>query len=67
MLALGLAFANQTTLYVNSVTANKILRVELGPDGKSKNTTDLKLPRALDRPDGMRAIGKERFLLAENL
>ncbi len=62
----GLAFGNKTTLYVNSVTANKILRVDLGPDGKSKNITDLKLPRKLDRPDGMRAVGKGRFLLAEN-
>lgn len=62
----GLAFGSRTTLYVNSVTANKILRVDLGPDGKSTNITDLKLPRALDRPDGMRSIGKGRFLLAEN-
>jgi len=62
----GLAFGGPTTLYVNSVTANKILRVDLGPDGKSTKITDLKLPRALDRPDGMRSIGKGRFLLAEN-
>lgn len=62
----GLAFGNSATLYVNSVTANKILRVDLGPDGKSRSVTDLKLPRALDRPDGMRSIGKGRFLLAEN-
>lgn len=62
----GLAFGNATTLYVNSVTANKIVRVTLGPDGKSTGVTDLKLPRALDRPDGMRAVGKGRFLLAEN-
>jgi len=62
----GLAFGNKTTLYVNSVTANKIVRVDLGPDGKSTKVTDLTLPRALDRPDGMRAVGKGRFLLAEN-
>ena len=62
----GLAFGSKTTLYVNSVTANKIVRVDLGPDGKSTKVTDLKLPRALDRPDGMRAVGKGRFLLAEN-
>ncbi|HTW23346.1 MAG TPA: hypothetical protein VMD78_07090 [Candidatus Baltobacteraceae bacterium] len=62
----GLAFGSKTTLYVNSVTANKIVRVDLGPDGKSTGITDLKLPRALDRPDGMRAVGKGRFLLAEN-
>jgi sugar lactone lactonase YvrE len=62
----GLAFGDKTTLYINSVTAGKILRVDLGSDGKSKQITDLKLPRTLDRPDGMRAIGKHRLLLAEN-
>ena len=28
--------------------------------------TELKLSRPIDRPDGMRAIGKNRLLLAEN-
>ena len=62
----GLAFGDRTTLYVNSVTAGKLLRVDLGPDGKSKKVTDLKLSRPLTAPDGMRAIGKHRLLLAEN-
>ena len=62
----GLAFGDKNVLYVNSVTANKLIRVDLGPDGKSKSVTDLKLSRAVDRPDGMRAIGKNRLLLAEN-
>jgi sugar lactone lactonase YvrE len=62
----GLAFGEKTVLYVNSVTAGKILRVDLGPDGKSKGVVELKLSRPLDRPDGMRAIGKNRLLLAEN-
>jgi sugar lactone lactonase YvrE len=62
----GLAFGEKTILYVNSVSANKLLRVDLGPDGKSKGVTELKLSRALDRPDGMRSIGKNRLLLAEN-
>jgi sugar lactone lactonase YvrE len=62
----GLAFGDKTTLYVNSVTAGKLLRVDLGPDGKSKKIVDLKLSRPLDRPDGMRAIGAHRLLLAEN-
>jgi len=62
----GLAFGDTTILYVNSVTANKLLRLDLGPDGKAKGVIELKLPRAIDRPDGMRAIGKNRLLLAEN-
>ena len=62
----GLAFGDKTTLYVNSVSAGKLLRLDLGPDGKSTKITDLKLSRPLDRPDGMRSIGKHRLLLAEN-
>jgi hypothetical protein len=48
------------------VTNNKILRLELGADGKSKKIVDLTLSRPLDRPDGMRAVGGHRLLLAEN-
>jgi len=62
----GLAFGEKMILYVNSVSANKLLRLDLGPDGKSKSVTDLKLSRPLDRPDGLRAIGKNRLLMAEN-
>ena len=62
----GLAFGDKSTLYVNSVTAGKLLRLDLGPDGKSKGVVELKLSRPIERPDGMRAIGKNRLLLAEN-
>ena len=62
----GLAFGEKTILYVNSVSAGKLIRLDLGPDGKATSVTELKLSRALDRPDGMRAIGKNRLLLAEN-
>jgi len=62
----GLAFGDKTILYVNCVTTGKLLRLDLGPDGKSKGVVDLKLSRPLERPDGMRAIGKNRLLLAEN-
>ena len=62
----GLAFGEKTILYVNNVTSGKLLRLDIGPDGKATKVTDLKLSRPLDRPDGMRAIGKNRMLLAEN-
>jgi sugar lactone lactonase YvrE len=62
----GLAFGEKTVLYVNSVTAGKLLRVDLGPDGKSKSVIELQLSQPLTRPDGMRTIGKNRLLMAEN-
>ena len=45
----GLAFGDKTTLYVNSVTAGKLLRLQLGSDGKSAGIVELKLPRKLNR------------------
>src|SRR6185312_3788930 len=62
----GVAFGDKNTLYVNSVTANKLIRLDLGADGKSTKVTDLKLSSPLGAPDGLRAIGKNKFLQAEN-
>jgi sugar lactone lactonase YvrE len=62
----GLAFGAKRVLYVNSVTQNKLIRVDLSPNGKAKNVVELKLSQPLTRPDGMRTIGKNRLLLAEN-
>jgi outer membrane protein assembly factor BamB len=62
----GVAFGDKNTLYVNSVSANKLIRLDLGPDGKSTKVTELKLSGPLGAPDGLRAIGKNKFLEAEN-
>jgi hypothetical protein len=62
----GLAFGDKNTLYVNSVTAGKLLRLDLGPDGKSTKVTELKLSGPLGAPDGLRAIGKNKFVQSEN-
>lgn len=62
----GLAFGDKNTLYVNSVSASKLIKLDLGPDGKSKKVTELKLSGPLGAPDGMRAIGKHKFIQAEN-
>jgi sugar lactone lactonase YvrE len=62
----GLAFGEKTVLYVNSVTENKLLRVDIGSDGKAKDVIELKLSQPITAPDGMRTIGKNRLLMAEN-
>jgi sugar lactone lactonase YvrE len=62
----GLAFGDKNTLYVNSVTAGKLIKLDLGPDGKSTKVTELKLSEPLGAPDGLRAIGKNKFVQAEN-
>ena len=61
----GVAFGDQTTLYVNGVETGKLVRLDLGSNGRAKSVVELKLPRPLDRPDGMRTIGQHRLLLAE--
>src|SRR5262249_39200702 len=51
----GLAFlSDPDKLYVNTVTTNKLLRLDLAKDGKVAKITDLKLSRPLQGPDGMR-------------
>ena len=62
----GIAFGDKNTLYVNSVTVNKMIRLDLGQDGKSTKVTDLKLSGPLGAPDGLRAIGKNKFVQSEN-
>jgi sugar lactone lactonase YvrE len=37
----GIAFGDKNTLYVNSVTANKMIRLVLGADGKSTKVAEL--------------------------
>src|SRR5580698_78233 len=62
----GLAFGDKNTLYANSVTASKLIRVDLGADGKATKVIELKLSGALGAPDGLRAIGRNKFVQAEN-
>ena len=61
----GLAFGPKNVLYVNSVSAHKLFRLDLAADGKSKAIVELKLSKPIQQPDGMRAIGPNRLLLAE--
>ena len=62
----GLAFLRDPNeLYVNTVTSNKLLRLDLAKDGKVTQITELKLSRALQGPDGMRAIDDKRLIIAE--
>jgi sugar lactone lactonase YvrE len=62
----GLAFlSDPSKLYVNTVTTNKLLRLDLAKDGKVTRITELKLSRPLEGPDGMRPIDGRRLIVAE--
>ncbi len=62
----GIAFSGDGTLYINSVTTNKLWRIGIGPDGKKAAVTELTPSQPLKGADGFRLIAGNRFLLEEN-
>jgi sugar lactone lactonase YvrE len=62
----GIVFSGDGTLYINSVTTNKLWRIGIGPDGKMSTVTELTPSQPLQGADGFRLIAANRFLLAEN-
>ena len=61
----GIAFGNDTTLYVNTVASGHLFRIQMGRDGAAGRVTQLALSGKLERPDGMRSIGDNQLLLVE--
>jgi hypothetical protein len=61
----GLVFGGNGVLYLNNVSRNQLLIVDIRPDGSSGPITQLALSQPLAGPDGFRFIGGNRFLLAE--
>jgi sugar lactone lactonase YvrE len=62
----GLSFAPDGKLYANSVTAHKLMRIDIGADGSAGAVTDLTLSQEIKGPDGMRFGGDGVLYLAEN-
>jgi sugar lactone lactonase YvrE len=62
----GVALLDDRTLIVNGVQTGKLVRVDLSEDGSFRGMMDLTLSRELEGPDGMRTIGPNRLILAEN-
>ncbi len=60
----GIAFAGDGTLYINNVRQNLVQRVDLA-NGAYAGLTDLTLSEPVNGPDGLRALGGNRFLQAE--
>jgi sugar lactone lactonase YvrE len=61
----GIAFGDNETIYVNTVTTGHLFRIPVGKDGAAGAITQIKPSQELSRPDGMRAMGKNQFLLIE--
>lgn len=61
----GLAFGDDKTIVVNTVTTNHLFRIPISRDGSAGDIAELKPSQPLSRPDGMRALGHNEFLLIE--
>src|ERR1019366_9389729 len=61
----GIAFGDKTTIVFNTVTTGHLFRVPVKSDGSAGDLVELHPSQPLSRPDGMRPLGKNRFLLIE--
>jgi hypothetical protein len=61
----GLVFGGNGVLYLNNVSRNQLLIIDIRPDATAGAITELSLSQPVAGPDGFRFIGGNRFLLAE--
>jgi sugar lactone lactonase YvrE len=50
---------------VNALATSKLFSVPIGKDGAAGTPAEVKLDRAIERPDGMRSFGKNSLLVVE--
>jgi hypothetical protein len=62
----GIAIGGDGAVYVNTVTTGHMYRIAIGAGGAAGEITELTPSMKLGGPDGLRAIGGNRFLQAEN-
>ena len=61
----GIAIASDGHVYVNNIRTGELFRIAVESNGNSGAVTKLKLSRPLAAPDGMRSIGGQSFVVAE--
>jgi streptogramin lyase len=61
----GIAIAGDGAIYINNVRKQLFQRVERKPDGSFDRLTTLTVSLPLNGPDGLRALGGNRFLQGE--
>jgi hypothetical protein len=62
----GIAIGGDGAVYVNTVTTGRMFRIPMGPGGAAGEIVELQPSVKLGGPDGLRSIGGNRFLQAEN-
>jgi sugar lactone lactonase YvrE len=63
----GIAFGDNETIYVNTVTTGHLFRIPIGKGGSPGAITQIQPSKELSRPDGMRTLVKNEFLLIEGV
>jgi hypothetical protein len=63
----GIAFGGASTLYVNTISTGRLLRIALLADGSAGSITQIQTSRPLEHPDGMRPVAVNQFLLIEGV
>lgn len=61
----GLVFGGNGVLYLNIVSHNQLMIIDIKADGSAGPITELTLSQKVAGPDGFRFIGGNHFLLAE--
>jgi hypothetical protein len=61
----GLVFGGNGVLYLNNVSRNQLLIIDIHADGTAGPITQMVVSQPVAGPDGFRFIGGNRFLLAE--
>lgn len=62
----GIAVSGNGTIYINNVRQNTVQRVNVGANGSFAGLTTLELSEPVAGPDGLRLVGGNRFVQAEN-
>jgi hypothetical protein len=63
----GIAFSADGTMYINNVRKQEMWRVTPAAGGTPAGLAKLNVDHKLEGPDGLRSIGGNRFLQAENI
>lgn len=53
-------------MYLNTVRTSRLFSIPMAADGAAGEITELKPSLPLNRPDGMRSLGGNKFIMAEN-
>lgn len=61
----GIAFGDNNTIYVNTFTTNRLYRIPVGKDGSAGAIVQIQPSQTITRPDGLRPLGKNEFLMIE--